>query len=60
MFTNFSGSTILGAGATATGDNQLVIGSSAYPLGPVTVETSGSTKTLTVIINGVQEKILLA
>jgi hypothetical protein len=50
----------LGAGATATGDNQLVIGSSTYPLGPVTVETSGSTKTLTVIINGVQEKILLA
>lgn len=57
---NFSNSIILGSNATATGNNQIVIGSNSVPVGPVTNEVSGSTKTLTVIINGVQQKILLA
>jgi hypothetical protein len=57
---NFRNSVIIGRSATATGNNQFVIGSSAYNAGAVTTETVVSTKTWTVIINGVSQKILLA
>jgi hypothetical protein len=56
---NFSNSVIIGRGATATGSNQFVIGSAGYNAGTVTTEAVSSTKTWTVVINGVVEKILL-
>ena len=42
------------------GNNQFVIGSSSYNNGSVASEICTSTKTWSVIINGVAEKILLA
>jgi hypothetical protein len=57
---NFSGSVILGRDATATGNNQFVAGSVAYPSGAVSTATAVQTKTWDVIINGVAQKILLA
>lgn len=57
---NFSNSTILGAGATATANNQFVVGSSVYNAGAVTSEVNSSTQVWNVIINGVARKILLA
>jgi hypothetical protein len=57
---NFSGSVILGRDATATGNNQFVAGSVAYPSGAVTAEVNASTQVWNVIINGVAQKILLA
>jgi hypothetical protein len=57
---NFNGSTILGRGATASADNQFVVGSVGIPAGAVASEVVASTRTWTVIINGVQQKILLA
>jgi hypothetical protein len=57
---NFSGSVILGSNATATANNQFVVGSTTYNAGAVTTETVASTRTWTVIINGVSRKILLA
>jgi len=57
---NYSGSVILGANAYSTADNQFVVGSTSYNAGTVTTETSGSTQTWSVIINGVPQKILLA
>ena len=50
----------MGRNATATGNNQFVIGSSSYDNGSVASEICTSTKTWSVIINGVAEKILLA
>jgi len=57
---NFSGSVIIGRDATATANNQFVIGSSAYNAGSVTAESNLSTNVWNVIINGVARKILLA
>lgn len=57
---NFSSCTILGRGATATANNQFVVGSAGVNAGTVTTETLSSTKTWSVIINGVAQKILLA
>jgi hypothetical protein len=57
---NFSNSVILGRQATATGNNQFVVGSSSYNAGTVTVESLTSTQTWSVIINGTAYKILLA
>ena len=57
---SFSGSVILGHSATATANNQFVVGSSSINAGAVTVEVLPSTKTWSVIINGVAQKILLA
>jgi hypothetical protein len=57
---NFGNSIILGAGATATGNNQFVVGSTAYNAGSVTTETNTSSQVWNVIINGVARKILLA
>ena len=57
---NFSGSVILGANAQATANNQFVVGSTTYNAGAVATETVASTRTWTVIINGVDRKILLA
>jgi len=57
---NFSGSVILGALATATANNQFVVGSSTVNAGAVTTATAVQTKTWDVIINGVAQKILLA
>ena len=57
---NFSNSVILGYGATATNNNQFVVGSSLYNAGTVSTETNISTKVWNVIINGVAQKILLA
>jgi hypothetical protein len=57
----FGGSVVLGVDAAATGSNQFVIGSTAYNAGAVTTETTvSSSKTWTVIINGVARKVLLA
>ena len=57
---DFSGSVILGYQATATNNNQFVVGSVGTPSGAVTTESLSSTKTWSVIINGVTQKILLA
>jgi hypothetical protein len=57
---NFSGSVILGRDATATANNQFVVGSASYNAGAVTTATALQTKTWDVIINGVAQKILLA
>lgn len=56
---NFNNSLILGACATATGNNQAVFGSVAVNAGAVTSEAVVSDATWTVIINGVQYKVLL-
>jgi len=50
----------LGTGATATANNQFVVGSTAQNVGAVTTESLTSTKTWSVVINGVAHKILLA
>ena len=57
---NFSGSVILGREATATSNNQFVVGSSSFNAGTVTTESNSSTKVWNVKINGVDHKILLA
>jgi hypothetical protein len=57
---NFSGSTLLGKDATATADNQFVVGSTGTNAGALTVETNTSANVWNVIINGVAHKILLA
>lgn len=57
---DISNSIVLGRFAEATKSNQLVIGSTIAPVGNVTTETLQSTSTLSVLINGVERKILLA
>lgn len=57
---NFTGSVILGRNATATANNQFVVGSSGINAGSVTTEVNVSTQVWNVIINGVARKILLA
>jgi hypothetical protein len=57
---NFSGSVIIGKDATATANNQFVIGSTGTNAGSVTSEVNASTQVWNVIINGVARKILLA
>jgi hypothetical protein len=57
---NFSGCLILGKDATATANNQFVVGSTGTIAGAVTTATAAQTKTWDVIINGVARKILLA
>ena len=57
---SFTNSIALGIGATATGNNQFVVGSSTQAAGTVTTETVSSTRTWTVVINGTTHKILLA
>lgn len=54
-----SESIALGYGATITGNNQFVVGSSGQNAGAVTTESVTSDQTWTVIINGVTKKILL-
>ena len=56
---DFSGSVILGYYATATGNNQFVVGSTSEAAGAITTETITPTKTWTVKINGVDYKIPL-
>ena len=56
---NYSYSVILGRSATATGNNQFVVGSSGYNVGYVGTGVYSSTKYWSVVINGVAEKILL-
>jgi len=55
-----TGCVVLGTSATATNVNQFVVGSSTVNAGAVTTETLVTTKTWSVIINGVAQKILLA
>jgi hypothetical protein len=57
---NFSGCLILGVSATATANNQFVVGSSTVNAGAVVTETNTSSQVWNVIINGVARKILLA
>ena len=57
---NFSGCTILGINAVATGNFQFVVGSSSVNAGSVATEVNVSSKVWNVIINGVAQKILLA
>jgi hypothetical protein len=57
---NFNGSTILGFGATATANNQFVVGSAGTNAGSVTAEVNTSSNVWNVVINGVARKILLA
>ena len=54
---NFNSSVILGRAATATANNQFVVGSSSHNAGAVTTETITADKTWTVKINGVDYKI---
>ena len=56
---NFNGSVILGYLATATADNQFVVGSTGANAGVVTTAVQAQTKYWNVIINGVAQKILL-
>lgn len=56
---NFTGSVILGYGATATADNQFVVGSLGTPAGTVATETITPNRTWTVRINGANYKIPL-
>ena len=57
---NFSPSVILGREATATANNQFVVGSSTYNAGVVATATVAQAKVWNVVINGVAEQILLA
>jgi hypothetical protein len=57
---NFNESVILGKNATATGNNQFVIGSVLVNAGAVTAEVNASSNVWNVVINGVARKILLA
>lgn len=57
---NFNASTILGYGATATGNNQFVVGSSSFPAGTVTNAVAVQSHYWTVKINGTDYKILLS
>lgn len=50
---------LLGRSAQATASNQFVVGSAAYNAGAITSETVVSDATWTVVINGVQYKVLL-
>lgn len=54
---NFSGSVILGKDATATANNQFVVGSTGTNAGAVTTETITPDTTWTVRINGANYKI---
>jgi hypothetical protein len=57
---DYSNSIIMGRNATATGNNQFVVGSSAYNNGYVgTCPGITAARYWSVIINGVAEKILL-
>lgn len=56
---NFSGCLLIGHRAQATEANQIVIGSSALPLGVITTEAASSDTTLKVLINGLPYLILL-
>jgi hypothetical protein len=58
--TNFSGCVLLGASATATANNQFVVGSVGTVAGAVTPAVNTSTQYWNVVINGVAQKILLA
>jgi hypothetical protein len=57
---NFSGSVILGFLATATANNQFVVGSTSINAGTVAAEINTSANVWNVRINGVARKILLA
>jgi hypothetical protein len=50
---------MLGAGAAATTNGQLALGSGAHPLGPVTTEELKSNKTLEINLNGNLYKLLM-
>ena len=53
-------SLVLGEDAIATKDNQFVVGSKSKEAGQVSKEVNTSTNVWTVVINGVERKILLA
>jgi hypothetical protein len=57
---NFNGSVILGKAATATADNQFVVGSSTVNAGAVTNAAATQSHYWTVKINGTDYKILLS
>ncbi len=57
---DFSRCLIIGESASASGNNQVVIGTDVNPLGGVVTEVNTSSKYWEVTINGVVEKILLA
>jgi len=57
---NFSNCIILGRRATATANNQFVVGSSTENAGSVVAEVNTSANVWNVVINGVARKILLA
>ena len=57
---SFTGCVIFGVGATASGNNQFVVGSGSDTVGVVNTETVTSTRTWSVYINGAAHKILLA
>jgi hypothetical protein len=57
---NYSGSLVLGAGAAATANGQLALGSSNYQLGPVVSEVSASsTHTFAINLNGNTYRLLM-
>ena len=56
---NFDGSVMLGRSATATADNQFVVGSSTTNAGTITTEAITSDATWEVVINGTTYKVLL-
>jgi hypothetical protein len=56
----FTGSVILGASASATNNGQFVLGSSAFPVGPVGASAGlSNTHALSLILNGNSYKIML-
>ena len=56
---NYNESIILGRNATATADNQFVVGSASYPAGAIATEVLVSDRSWAVRINGTAYKILL-
>jgi hypothetical protein len=56
---DFSNSIIIGVSASATTNNQLVLGSSTTQVGPVTMSTFSQTHAIDILLNGNSYKILL-
>jgi hypothetical protein len=56
---DFSNSLILGAGAAATANGQLALGSTTHPLGPIAIESLTSNRTLEINLNGSLYKVML-
>ena len=55
-----TGSIVIGSEAQASADNQIVIGSSSYPVGTIVAYTGAAAETWEITLNGQTKKIMLA